>query len=236
MTRTMYDAITPSRIPVSAPQMVAGYVNGRWPSYAEMVSRFPSAVHVSIAVSADTDAQVLDVEQYDATPAEAVDWVLRQRGRKAIPTVYCNTSTWPAVQAAFAARRVALPYWWEANYSTGPSISPGAIAKQFETTPGYDRSIVVGYWPGVDPAPKPAIKPPALKPPVPIPPKGPTMFVMHSEGGDGIAECYVGSGVFVHLAPATYRAYVNAGIPNYGLPKADYDKLRAELVAANKKK
>lgn len=172
MTRTMYDAITPAQIPAGA-TMVAGYVGGQWPSYAEAVRRFPHAVHVSIAVQADEDAQVLDCERYDATPQQCPGWAVRQRHRGQVPTVYCNTSTWPSVRAAFRAQGVPLPLWWAAQYDNDPALIAGAVAKQYRTTPGYDVSSVVNYWPGVDPAPKP----PA---PVPVPPftmKGPRMIV-----------------------------------------------------------
>lgn len=148
----MYDAITPADCPPDG-DLYAGYVNGRWPSYGEMVERFPHAVHVSIAVSADADAQVLDVERFDATPEQSVDWVIRQRSRGRIPSVYANTSTWPAVWAAFNHRQVAHPIAWMANYSMGPLLPAGAVALQYLNTPGYDRSVVADYWPGIDPMP-----------------------------------------------------------------------------------
>lgn len=150
--RTMYDGITPARVPAGG-DLYAGYVGGQWPSYAGMVTLYPDAVHVSIAVQADEDAQVLDVENFDATPAESVGWAQRQRERGQVPTVYCNTSTWPAVQAAFAAAGVDLPVWWAAQYDGVAQLVPGSIAKQYQSTPGYDVSVVADHWPGVDPAP-----------------------------------------------------------------------------------
>jgi hypothetical protein len=161
MPRQMFDAITPSRIPTTTPEMVAGYLpGGSWPSYAEMVTRFPGAVHVSIAVAADVDAQVLDVENLDATPAESVGWTVRQRARGQVPTVYCNVSTWPAVLAAHAAASVSPPLWWAARYDDTAEMWPGAIAKQHTTTDGYDLSIVADHWPGVDPEPTTSTTPP----------------------------------------------------------------------------
>jgi hypothetical protein len=158
MPRTMFDAITPGLIP-DGPPMVAGYVNGWWPSYAELVSRFPAAVHVSIAVNTSADAQVLDCETGDATPDECPGWAARQTARGQTPTIYCNTTTWPAVVAAFTAQGVPVPLWWAAQYDDTPRMYPGAVAKQHTNTPGYDVSIVADYWPGIDPAPIPT--PPA---------------------------------------------------------------------------
>lgn len=158
MVRFMYDGITPSRIPAGA-KMVASYVDGLWPNYAQAVALFPDAVHVSIATSVASDAQVLDVERGDGTPQTALPWVLTQRARGRIPTVYCNTSTWPQVQAVFAAAKKPVPYWWSANYNGEPVLWPGAISSQYETTAGFDLSVVADFWPGVDPTPPPPPKP-----------------------------------------------------------------------------
>lgn len=155
--RTMYDGITPSAVPAGA-AIYAGYVNGSWPSHAGLVARFPKALHVTIAVNASADAMVLDVEKYDATPAQAPGWALRQRARgNPYPVIYCNqmdpTTGWPAVKAAFAAQRVAPPLYWVAKYDGDPTIPAGAIAKQYANYPGYDVSSAADYWPGLDPTP-----------------------------------------------------------------------------------
>lgn len=149
--RTMYDAVTPENIPVTA-QMVAGYVNGNYQSYWKLAKLFPTAVRVSIAVSADADAQVLDCETYDATPEQCPAWAVRQRARGQIPTVYMNASTWPAVRAAFAAQHVPEPEYWVAKYDGIAEVPAGAVAKQFQggMTSAYDLSAVADYWPGVD--------------------------------------------------------------------------------------
>lgn len=89
---TMYDAVNLANIPADA-TAVAGYVNGRWPTYAELAKRWPNAKYVSIAVTAEADADCLDIERFDATPAQAPAWVRRQlaRGVKK-PIVYCAVS------------------------------------------------------------------------------------------------------------------------------------------------
>ncbi len=71
MTRFMYDAVTPKRIPSDA-SMVAGYADGRFANLTEMAQRFPHAKRVSIAVHPTTRAQVLDVEPGCSSPEEAV--------------------------------------------------------------------------------------------------------------------------------------------------------------------
>lgn len=154
MTRTMFDSITPSTIPADA-EMVAGYVNGYWPTFADVCQRFPNARHVSIAVTVVADAQVLDVEPGNARPDQAPAWVERQRARGGDPTVYCMQSAWPELRAEFSRQGVVEPHWWLAKYDGLRIIPEGAIAKQYggESGPGYDLNVVADYWPGVDPAP-----------------------------------------------------------------------------------
>ena len=173
MTRTMYDAITPSNIPVTA-QMVAGYVDGRYAWMAADWARFPHSVKVRIAVFSSTDdGHVLDVEPGCSTPASAPGWVQRRRAHGVDPTVYCSLSQWPVVRAAFAAAHVAEPHWWVAAYpGNGPNLYPGSVAHQWQNPGPVDISVVADYWPGVDPkpvAPRPAPPSPTPAPARPIP-------------------------------------------------------------------
>jgi hypothetical protein len=168
MTRTMYDAVTVANLPASA-TMVAGYVDGRYANLTAMRKRFPKATIVEIAVSHTSRGMVLDVETGDATPAEAVTWCTKTMADKSNTelTIYCNTSTWPAVKAAFKSAGVTLPQWWEAHYDKVKKLSVGSIAKQYTDGAKYDTSIVADYWPGVDAAPKP--KPTPTPTPTPTP-------------------------------------------------------------------
>jgi hypothetical protein len=156
--RSMFDAIYALNLPTGG-DLYAGYIGGSWPDANAIAQRFPHATVVRIAVQAsENDGVVLDVETGDATPAESVGWVLARRAAGVDPTVYCNTSTWPAVKAAFQARSVPLPHWWAAAYVDDPSKPPtvlpaGAVALQWYDFGPYDASIVADYWPGVDPAP-----------------------------------------------------------------------------------
>ena len=92
MSFTMYDDVNLSLIPKSA-HAVAGYVGGRWPTYGELAKLFPHALRLSIAVNAEENAEVLDIERGDALPSQAPAWVRRQiaRGVKR-PVVYCAVS------------------------------------------------------------------------------------------------------------------------------------------------
>ena len=154
MARLMYDAVTVADLPADS-TMVAGYADGLYANMPALAARFPNALRVSIAVTASLDdAQVLDVENGNATPAEAPGWVLMRRRSGADPSVYCDASTWPAVQEAFTAAGVAPPHYWIASYDGDPAIPVGAVAHQYASNSSYDTSSVAEYWPGVDPTPE----------------------------------------------------------------------------------
>ncbi len=130
MTRLMYDTtdIPPVGVPHTA-QIVAGYINGRYRSFGPLVAWCPDAEHVSIAVTTQADADVLDIEQGDATPAGAPGWVDRQLARGLWqPTLYCERSQWDEVKAAVGNRNVA---YWVADYTGAPHYLPGAVAVQY---------------------------------------------------------------------------------------------------------
>jgi hypothetical protein len=153
--RTMYDSVTPSAIPTNA-ALVAGYIDGPFAWSNAQWARFPRSVPVRIATRAATNAgHVLDVETGDATPTQATAWVTMRRKAGTDPSVYCNASTWPTVQAAFTAAKVAQPHYWIAHYDGSTAIPAGAVAKQYVDPPNsggdYDLSAVADVWPGVDP-------------------------------------------------------------------------------------
>lgn len=154
--RIMFDSIDSMGIPADA-EMVAGYIDGNWPSYGAMVNRFPAAIHVSIATNPAHSAQVLDCERGDATPEQCPGWVVARREADIEPTIYCSQSAWPIVRSEFAIAKVAEPMWWIANYNPSAPYPVGAVAFQHRNTALYDESLVPGPWPGVIPEPVPPI-------------------------------------------------------------------------------
>lgn len=155
--REMYDSVAASAIPTDA-AIVAGYVDGAYVWSDSDWARFPGSRRVRIAVFANTnDGHVLDVEQGNATPAQAPGWVLQRRRAGVDATVYCSLSIWTELRNAFTRANVAQPHWWIASYDNVKTIPVGAVAKQYadDTMVGqhYDLSAVADYWPGVDPAP-----------------------------------------------------------------------------------
>ena len=149
MILTMYDDINADNIPADATVM-AGYVDGQWPSYAPMKTRFPNARVFSITVY-NGDADILDVETGDATPDMVPAWVTRQRNAgRPIVIVYCNRSNYPAVVQACLNANVRVPPIWLAQYDNDPTIPDYAAGKQYQSTPNYDvSSIDTARWPGL---------------------------------------------------------------------------------------
>lgn len=144
----MYDGVSPQKIPRVAVAVLV-YIDGRYRWTAAELALFPHIPHLEIAVSARTNnGRVLDVEKGDATPAEAVAWVEKRRRAEihrvsGNPIIYTSRSNWAMVRAAFVDRAVPEPEWFIAQWDDDPTIPPGAVAKQFKATPGWDLSAVV---------------------------------------------------------------------------------------------
>lgn len=133
MTYVMYDSVDVATVPRSAPA-VAGYTSGNWPTYNELVRRFPHAHHLSIAVSASHDAECLDVEVGDARPDQAPAWYFRQVGRGVVrPVLYASLSVMPELQQAMQRAGVPRAHYrtWAAHYTYTPHIEPGHDACQW---------------------------------------------------------------------------------------------------------
>lgn len=89
----LFDSVDLDQIPSDA-AAVAGYVDGQWRTFAQLVARWPHARRVSIATSPLSAAEVLDVEKGDAAPADVVWWIKRMRAlgyRR--PCIYADMST-----------------------------------------------------------------------------------------------------------------------------------------------
>jgi hypothetical protein len=194
--RYAYDSIYTEKIPASA-LIVAGYVDGRYTTFSKgwrdgygvwhrpLTETHPNALRISIGVFSNSVAQLGDCESGDMTPAQSVDWVLRNRSLGGDPIVYCSTSWWPAVKAAFASRNVPLPWWWEAHYGNHVPVlhsDPRAVGIQYTdgqypsapfNVPGVDTSMILDHLPGVDPGPAPT----------PTPAKDEDMYIGRNTGG-----------------------------------------------------
>jgi len=119
LATTMYDSVTIGEIPADAPA-VAGYTSGLYPTFPILERRFPRAQKLSIAISDAYDADCLDIENGDAVPADAPQWVRRQKRRGVKrPVVYSSVSSMREVIAALAKDGLGLRdvRVWTAHYT-----------------------------------------------------------------------------------------------------------------------
>jgi hypothetical protein len=133
MTIRMWDSTEIAMIPPS-PEAVAGYTGGKWPTYNELVKRFPQAHHLSIAVASHEDADCLDVEPGDAPNYLAADWFKRQKARGlARPCFYTSISNVKALEAVLHHSLIDRKDYrlWAAHYTGIPHIEPGCDATQY---------------------------------------------------------------------------------------------------------
>jgi hypothetical protein len=132
----MFDTALNNQFPSGA-AAYAGYVDGHvgnQPNYAYIVSAFPKAQHLSIALFASDNADVLDVEPGAAAPADIPGWYARQAARGiSRPVIYASVSTMndevlPLLSRSGIARaRVRL---WSAHYGAGEHICGPTTCRQ----------------------------------------------------------------------------------------------------------
>ena len=119
MTIVMYDSIDLSQFPPN-PEAVAGYVGGHWPTYNELVAKFPNALHLSIAVQASQHARCLDVEPGDATPAQAPGWFQGHADHsQGLPVLYGSASAVNEINTAMQRAGISRDRYliWSAHYT-----------------------------------------------------------------------------------------------------------------------
>jgi hypothetical protein len=146
----IYDSVTPSAIP--AGQRAAVYVNGSYAASADQVAGHGKVLWIDTNGS-DPNANILDVEPGDATPAGAAVWVGQrlQAHPHSVAIVYTMMSDWSTVQADVAQ----LPAWmhshvryWIADPTGQPHVVPGASATQWYWGSGYDITTAVPGFEG----------------------------------------------------------------------------------------
>lgn len=128
---TMFDSVTNSLLPAGF--AYAAYTDGKFANTSQIRARFPHASILTIAVFARDDADCLDVETGDATPAQAAGWVTRQlaRGIKR-PCLYASASVMPQILSAMKAAGVSrnLLRLWSAHYTFQPHICGPATCRE----------------------------------------------------------------------------------------------------------
>lgn len=150
--------------------MIGVYVDGDYAWSGDERALFPDAVQVEISTNAANKiGDVLDVERFDADPAQAHDWIL---ARKAAgydrPSIYCSYALVPQVRLETRELALGVDYdiWvarWDNTQNPPPMPGPTATyaAKQYQATTGYDLSVVYDDgWPHRTPAGAPQLPAP----------------------------------------------------------------------------
>lgn len=231
----MYDAVDWENIPKTA-GAVMGYIDGprsRWPAEAWVAWRHvPTA---TTSVLADPAALVMDVEQRNATLAQALNAAATRLGRGQPTVIYCERSTLPEVAPAVRLRHLPLlpasswpwpgVYLHVADPGTPPHLdipeAPVApVAVQYEWAGTYDISICAGDYPSLALAVTPAGEDPAVPElnadivaAVPTTARS-GVWLVASDGGVfalGGAPAFDNPVPGIHLARPIVAAYVPAG-------------------------
>ena len=139
---TFYDSINPSKIPAN--QQIATYADGKYAVERSLVSNPGQVIWIDIN-GHDANANALDVEPGNATPAEVASWVDRRLTAHpgTIAIVYTMRSDWAAAKASVATLPAAMRSqvrWWIADPTGHPHIVPGAQATQWYWGGKYDIS------------------------------------------------------------------------------------------------
>jgi hypothetical protein len=163
MTRMMGDGTNALGIPQTV-QLAAGYWNGSYTWTTVEWSRFPAdrygLVRIDVTGQHADTADVLDVENGDASPFTANLWVQswHKLGRKGLPVIYVNRSNMQAVTGACKSGGSVLGTHyglWVATLDGTKVAGPGIVACQFAGHGSWDESVVYNdaIWLPVRPAP-----------------------------------------------------------------------------------
>jgi hypothetical protein len=139
---SIYDSVTPGSLPGN--QAAAVYADGAYAASSSEMSGHHSVLWIDTNGS-DPNANALDVEPGDATPAGSAQWVQAHLSKQphSVAIIYTMRSDWSAVQEAVAG----LPSWeqshvryWIADPTGVPHVVPGSSATQWYWGSNYDIS------------------------------------------------------------------------------------------------
>lgn len=129
----IYDSVTPSALPTD--KAAAVYSNGSYAASASQMANYRNVLWIDTNGS-NPNANVLDVEPGDATPAGAAAWVQQRLTAHPhdVAIVYTMTSEWGDVKTNVGQ----LPSWmqhkvryWIADPTGTPHVVPGSDATQW---------------------------------------------------------------------------------------------------------
>jgi hypothetical protein len=154
MTRTMYDGLNTDaayiKKIIKPGDLVAYYIDGEFAWTPSEIALFPNNEHVTITVFG-SPADTADCETGDMSPADAAEWVVRQKASGFFrPTIYRSLSVMQDIRNA-TGPLVLGKDWdaWVADYDNNTSnVYPGAALKQFKSETMDDVSAIYDdQWP-----------------------------------------------------------------------------------------
>lgn len=180
---TMFDDITVHSMPTGGSYAYAGYTDGMWPTFPELVRRFPGHRLLDIAVFASDNATCLDIEKGDATVDEAPAWYERQVQRGVYrPVLYTSADNLRDLERVMAAAHISREHYriWSAHYGPrahlcgprscgfGLSVADGTQWTARALGLDLDQSILLPDF--FDPRPAPPAPKPTPTPAPAVPP------------------------------------------------------------------
>jgi len=119
----MYDSVDVGALPVGA-AAVAGYVDGKWPTFHALERAFPHALKLSIATQHGSIADCLDVEAGDAREIEVPKWLREYPKGRRRPSIY--VALWRAQAVLDELAGVGIPRGsfrlWTGHYTHTPHL------------------------------------------------------------------------------------------------------------------
>jgi hypothetical protein len=166
----MYDSVSVDALPWESGAAYAGYVDGFYATWDELVDTFPGHNLLSIT-SAQNAARCIDVEPGDSVNSQIYGWITGPALKSELPVVYTMASNLAAVQQTMDANGfVQGKDWlaWSAHYIGWHQCGPGtcgygirgADATQYSTG-NYDTSVTASYFFSSSPVPPPVPPKPA---------------------------------------------------------------------------
>lgn len=146
----IYDSVNPAAIPSG--KAVAVYANGAYEASGAAIAGRSNVMWIDVH-GTNTNANALDVEPGDATPAEAAAWVEAKLTKDPSSTavVYTFKADWGTVQADINALPDGMSShvkYWIADPTGVPHILPGAAATQWFWGANYDiTQATPGFFP-----------------------------------------------------------------------------------------
>jgi hypothetical protein len=143
MDYLLFDSIDPEQIPDTA-EAVAGYIDGRWPTYHKVRTKFPHAFPVAITTTGNDAADVIDCERGDVDPLGAVRWVKKMRGAgRWAPGIYASLDVWPDLLALLRAQGISRDHVriWTAHWTGTPHRCDHHCDPRFTTRAGATQWV-----------------------------------------------------------------------------------------------